>query len=112
YYDGRLITFPGPLADSPDLGVKFHHVPDGIYDRGGRRDNPREAQVVAELALAHYSQSPEKTLGIIAFSYPQMNAILDEIDRRLRDKPELEKFFHGDRLEGFFVKNLETVQGD
>src|SRR5439155_26476493 len=28
------------------------------------------------------------------------------------EHPDLEHFFHGDRLEGFFVKNLETVQGD
>ena len=30
----------------------------------------------------------------------------------MREKPDLERFFKSDRLEGFFVKNLETVQGD
>jgi hypothetical protein len=49
---------------------------------------------------------------VIAFSYPQMNAIEDEIDRRLGAEPDMERFFQGGRLEGFFVKNLETVQGD
>ncbi len=112
FYEGRLVTFPAALHDSPDLGVKFHHVPDGVYDRGGRRDNPREAQVVADLVLEHFRANPDLTLGVIAFSYSQMNAIEDEIDRRLRAEPGMEKFFQGDRLEGFFVKNLETVQGD
>src|SRR5262249_9582057 len=59
-----------------------------------------------------FQKTPDKTLGVIAFSYSQMDAIEDEIERRLREKPELERFFQGDRLEGFFVKNLETVQGD
>lgn len=112
FYDGRLVTFPAPAPDQAGLGVRLHHVADGVYDRGGRRNNPREAQVVAQLALDHFRESPDRTLGIIAFSYPQMDAIADEIDRRLRDQPELERYFDGDRLEGFFVKNLETVQGD
>ena len=112
YYDGRLVTFPSSAFANPALGVQLHHVKDGIYDRGGRRDNPREAQVVAGLVLDHFRNSPDRTLGVIAFSYAQMDAIEDEIDRRLREQPDLERFFKGDRLEGFFVKNLETVQGD
>ena len=62
--------------------------------------------------LDHYRKTPEKTLGVIAFSYAQMDAIEDDIERRLREQSDLEPFFKGDRLEGFFVKNLETVQGD
>jgi hypothetical protein len=112
YYDSRLVTFPAALAGHAALGVKFHHVPDGVYDRGGRRDNLREAEVVADLVLAHAQENPAKTLGVIAFSQAQMTAIEDEIERRLRERPELEPFFTHDRLEGFFVKNLETVQGD
>ncbi len=112
YYDGRLVTFPSASFQHPLLGVQFHHVESGVYDRGGRRDNPAEAKVVAELVVDHYRQTPDKTLGVIAFSYAQMDAIEDEIERQLRDKLDLERFFRGDRLEGFFVKNLETVQGD
>src|ERR1700683_5639239 len=41
-----------------------------------------------------------------------MNAIEDEIERRLRTEPDMERFFHGDRVEGVCVKNLQTVQGD
>jgi very-short-patch-repair endonuclease len=112
FYENRLVTFPAAVAQHPDFGVQFHHVPDGKYDRGGRRDNPREAQVVADLVFEHLRRRPEKSLGIIAFSYAQMEAIEDELERRLAAAPELEKFFQDDRLEGLFVKNLETVQGD
>jgi hypothetical protein len=110
FYDGRLVTFPAAQA-SP--GVQLRHVADGVYDRGGRRDNLREAEVTADLVLAHVrAHGDRKTLGVIAFSQAQMTAIADEIERRLRTQPDLEPFFKQDRLEGFFVKNLETVQGD
>src|SRR5262249_62130195 len=51
FYENRLVTFPAARDPRPALGVKFHHVPDGVYDRGGRRDNPREAQVIADLVF-------------------------------------------------------------
>ncbi len=41
-----------------------------------------------------------------------METIEDEIERRVRERPEMERYFTGDRMEGFFVKNLENVQGD
>jgi hypothetical protein len=113
FYDNRLVTFPTARESEPTLGVRFHHVPDGVYDRGGRRDNRREAEVVADQVFQHVREyGNRKTLGVIAFSQAQMIAIEDEIDRRLEQTPELEPFFKADRLEGFFVKNLETVQGD
>jgi hypothetical protein len=110
FYDSRLVTFPAPTTAR---GVELRHVPDGVYDRGGRRDNRREAEVVADLVFEHVqAHGDRKTLGVIAFSQAQMEAIADEVDRRLRGQPELEPFFRPDRLEGFFVKNLETAQGD
>lgn len=112
FYDNRLITFPSPWLENPKLGVEFKHVPDGVYDRGGRRDNRREAEVVADLVLEHFRKQPDKSLGVIAFSQAQMTAIQDAVDSRRQKHPELETFFKDDRLEGFFVKNLETVQGD
>jgi very-short-patch-repair endonuclease len=113
FYENRLITFPGPETAREAVGVAFRHVPDGVYDRGGRRDNVREAQVVANMVLQHFREHGDrKTLGVIAFSQAQMFAIEDEIDRQLIEHPDLEPFFTADRLEGFFVKNLETVQGD
>src|SRR3989304_6228905 len=41
-----------------------------------------------------------------------METVEEAIERRLREQPEYEHFFKEDRLEGFFVKNLENVQGD
>jgi hypothetical protein len=112
FYEGNLITFPSAIAKDEGLGVKQVYVPDGVYDRGGRRDNLKEAEVVADLVFAHFQKYPKKTLGVVTFSMAQMDAVDEAVDRRRRQRPEYEHFFTEDRLEGFFVKNLENVQGD
>jgi hypothetical protein len=112
FYDDTLITFPSAIAEHEALGVKMVHVPDGVYDRGGRRDNLREAEVVADLVFEHFQKYPHKTLGVVTFSIAQMDAVEEAVERRGRQQPEFEHLFKEDRLEGFFVKNLENVQGD
>jgi len=113
FYDWRLVTFPSCFQEHEDLGIKFVHVADGVYDRGGKRDNAREAEVVADLVFEHFLRhQTSKSLGVVAFSQAQMETIEDELERRRRERPEMERYFTGDRMEGFFVKNLENVQGD
>ena len=80
FYEGRLVTFPGAAAEAGDLGVKFYPVTAGVYRRGTARDNPKEAEVVVERVLhwARYSlENPARavTLGVVAFSEAQANAI-------------------------------------
>ena len=112
FYDGNLITFPAAKAEHESLGIKLHQIKNAVYDRGGLRNNPIEAETVANLVFEHFQKHPEKTLGVVTFSIAQMETIEEALERRLRDHPEHEHFFKEDRLEGFFVKNLENVQGD
>jgi len=112
FYDGRLVLFPASRMGAEDLGLEFVHVKDGVYDRGGRRNNVREAEVVTDLVFDHFASHPEKTLGVVTFSIAQMNTVQDTVEARLHERPEFEDFFQEDRLNGFFVKNLENVQGD
>ena len=110
FYDSQLVTFPNPIQN-PDLGVWFEHVPDGVYDRGGRRDNQREAAIVAQLVLKHVQQSSNQSLGIIAFSEAQADAIQEQIEILGGNYPNLEDFCR-DNSPQFFLKALENVQGD
>jgi hypothetical protein len=118
FYEGRLISYPGAVHSANDLGVELFHVPDGVYRRGTSRDNPREAEVVvdrmmhwAEWSLAHPKNAV--TIGVVAFSEAQASAIEAELDRRRQQRPDLDGFFvEDDRLDGYFIKNLENVQGD
>jgi len=112
FYDGKLILFPSAINKGEELGIEFSYVSDGLYDRGGTRTNIREAQNVVDLVFKHFKETPNKSLGIVTFSINQMNCVKDEIEARLKIDDEYEKLLKEDRLQGFFVKNLENVQGD
>jgi len=111
FYDGRLHTFPGAVADSPDLGVELIRV-DGVYERGGTRQNRIEAETVVDRVLHHRRRHPHLTIGVVTLSSAQQSAIEFAVERRARREPELRDLRAHDRLGGFFVKNLENVQGD
>ncbi|MCK9902151.1 DUF3320 domain-containing protein [Frankia sp. Cpl3] len=112
FYESNLVTFPSAWVGGSDVGVELFHVPDGVYHRGRGRDNPVEARKVAERVVHHFTHRPGMTLGVIAFSQAQADAVATEVERVRAGHPELERFFTEDRLDGFFVKNLESVQGD
>lgn len=111
YADNPLILFPSPYHDRPEFGVKYVHVPDGKY--GGRVNVP-EAQCVANAALDHARQHPDRSLGVVALNQPQAELISLEIDRMAAANEEFELWRRRwePSLERFFVKNLENVQGD
>ncbi len=112
YYDGRLQTFPGPELDA-NAGFDFEYVADGVYDRGGSRTNPREAERVVDVVEAHAETDPHRSLGVVAFSRAQAHAIADRIDDRRAENSALDSFVgETDVQEEFFVKSLEVVQGD
>ncbi len=112
FYENKLITFPANRQKHEELGVKFCFVENGIYERGERKINLAEAEKVVELVTNHFKKYPQKTLGIVALSLAQRDAIESLLELKLKDSPYYEKISTQDRLGGFFVKNLESVQGD
>ena len=115
FYDGRLQTFPGPQAQHED-GVRFVYVEDGRYERSGSRQNRREAERVVDLILEHVRERPKLSLGVVALSEAQQRAISDALERRLKQNVDLRAAYEDaldeDASGGFFIKNLESVQGD
>ncbi len=111
-YDNQLITFPNSRVIGDGLGIEFVYVPDGIYDRGKSRKNRVEARHVAELIFQHFAQFPGRSLGVVAFSEAQREAIDEELQHLVQQKPEFESHLNHNGPEAFFVKNLENVQGD
>lgn len=111
FYENKLVVFPSP-GSKYKMGLAYHHLRDAIYDRGKTRSNPKEAEIVAEAVIQHALRNPKQSLGVVAFSTAQMQAIQNVLEVKRRKHPEAENFFrsHGD--EPFFVKNLENVQGD
>ncbi|GAA0927250.1 hypothetical protein GCM10009549_49230 [Streptomyces thermoalcalitolerans] len=111
FYENSMVVFPGAVTDGHDVGVAFYKA-DGVYDRSNRRDNVREAELVAERVIHHFSTRPHLTLGVVTLSKAQADAVEDAVIKARQSRPDLDPYFTEDRLGGFFVKNLETVQGD
>ena len=74
FYDDGLICPPSPDRAGRETGLSFVHV-DGLYQRGTRRNNPREAEAVADQVLAHAHKHPDETLGVVALSVAQRDTI-------------------------------------
>ncbi|MEU4428154.1 DUF4011 domain-containing protein [Actinoplanes sp. NPDC024001] len=111
FYQGRLSVFPSANAGGPDTGVAL--IPaGGVYRRSGGRDNPVEADRVAERIVHHFTTRPGLSLGVVTFSVAQAEAIERAVERVAAGRPELSRILDDDRLHGFFVKSLEAVQGD
>lgn len=116
YYEGRLHVFPAARARVEDLGIKWHAVPDGVYQSrtAGKSAaiNPREAEVlVKELVATLRRYAPhERTFGVVTFSSVQQQLITELLDVERGRFPEIEPHFTS--REPVFIKNLENVQGD
>ncbi|MBS1773980.1 MAG: DUF3320 domain-containing protein [Bacteroidetes bacterium] len=113
FYENRLFIVPSPFDAASGMGLKFNHLPNGIFDSGGTAANQIEAKAVAEAIIKHAKGTPNLSLGVGTFSMKQRQAIIDEIELLRRQFPETESFFSGPHPdEPFFVKNLENIQGD
>ena len=113
FYDDDLLVYPSPSHSDPELGLKFHYNPNTQYLRGASSKNPLEAKDVVEEIFNHFEKYGDtKSLGVGTFSVAQKNAILEELEVKRKEHPEYEPLFSDNKEERFFVKNLETIQGD
>ncbi|WP_299524305.1 DUF3320 domain-containing protein [uncultured Methanobrevibacter sp.] len=113
FYNNELLVYPSPAHDDPELGLKFYYNPNTSYDRGSSSANRGEARDVVKEIFNHFDKYGDtKSLGVGTFSVAQKNAILEELEIERKNRPELEPLFAENKDERFFVKNLETIQGD
>ena len=109
FYDSSLITIPQAKEHRLGFGIDFIYLADGIYDVSSRT-NIIEANYICDMVIKHYSES-NQSLGVVAFSNVQARLIEDLIEKRIENMPELIEKMNSTE-EPFFVKNLESVQGD
>ena len=113
---GNLIIFPTPKDYE---AVKFEFVENGIYDAGQTRSNHIEALRVAKLCVNHFELN-STSLGVIAFSKAQEEAIRESIAEKIKEFPHLADKFDEttdtrnkiNEKSSFFIRNLESVQVD
>lgn len=119
YYSGGLHV---PALHPEDIVVRekpieVHHV-GGMYQD---QTNPDEAQKIVALIAEVWSQSPEDrpSLGVVTFNKKQSELIEDNLQAYAESNPDFYQAYlvEQDRQQngedmGFFVKNVENVQGD
>ncbi|OYZ14133.1 MAG: DNA helicase [Sphingomonadales bacterium 28-64-96] len=111
FYRDQLILPPSPLQKDPSYGLIFKRV-NGVYDRGGRRDNCIEAETIVARVAEHARLTPDLSLGIVAFSAAQQNCLTELLELARREDAALDAFLREGGVEDVFVKNIENVQGD
>jgi hypothetical protein len=111
FYESDLVLPPSPLQKDPGYGLRFTRV-DGIYDKGGRRDNRKEGEAIVDRVAEHARLNPSLSLGIATFSFAQRNLITELLEVRRRKDSTLDAFLREGQSEDLFVKNIENVQGD
>jgi len=112
FYNNELYVFPSAIKEAEHLGLQFRHLPTAVYDRGQSTTNRDEARAVVKAVCKHCKEYPDKSLGVGTFSSKQQQAIQDEIETQRANYPEMAEFVDRNGRDKFFVKNLETIQGD
>lgn len=111
FYEDGLILPPSPLQEDPAYGLIFTKV-DGVYDKGGKRDNRKEGEAIVSRVAEHARAHPDLSLGIVTFSSAQKNTITELLELARRTDSTLDAFLREGQAEDLFVKNIENVQGD
>ena len=110
YYENRLHTFPSP--DDLCTKIGYQHV-EGVYDRGGSRQNKAEAEAIIK-EIEHRLSDPilsKMSIGVVTFNTNQQSLLEDMLNDLFVKRPDLEKVAL-ECEEPIFIKNLENVQGD
>jgi ssDNA-binding Zn-finger/Zn-ribbon topoisomerase 1/very-short-patch-repair endonuclease len=130
--DPRLVAFSNAAFYQDRLEAPSPARPIRIDDHGAlslvrvngqytsSRTNPREVEAVVTCIQRLWERPlPRPTLGVVTFNEPQQQAILDRLDELSRRDTGFMAAYEQERARkedgqdvGFFVKNLEAVQGD
>jgi len=109
FYGSRLSPMPANRNYKP---IRFIEV-NGIYNKNGT--NPEEAKRVLDILFQDIAEDKHgvfPSIGVATFNIDQRNLILEMIQEECsvnKDKSLKYKKMLGN---GFFVKNLENIQGD
>src|SRR5207247_1418818 len=99
-----------------DRSISFHFLPNSVYEK---RINTNEAEYIAHLIKTLLQRKVKESVGIVAFSQEQQQAIEDALTALASKDKEFDQLLEDawsrtdeDQFTGLFVKNLENVQGD
>ena len=106
----ELYTFPSSVEISDITGIKWHYYENTEHNE--KNALQAEARMVAKAAIEHAKRFPNRSLAVATFNVKQKSLIEDELNELLKSEKNCAEFFDDKKDEPFFVKNLESVQGD
>jgi hypothetical protein len=117
FYHGQLESPPSRLSSQTVPRPVVHIDVGGLY---ADRANRQEAAAVVQLLKGHWApEAQPPTIGVVTFNYAQRELVESMIEEACQSdaafaaRYEQEKSRTEDNQDvGFFVKNLENVQGD
>lgn len=107
FYGSRLL--PVPQKDEY-IPINFWQE-NGIYNSEDNT-NHKEAEKVIELIKEEYRKNPDNTIGVATLNLKQRNYVLDMITNITLEDKNFAEMMNDLETKGFFVKNLENIQGD
>ncbi|VEU76465.1 DUF4011 domain-containing protein [Mycoplasmopsis columboralis] len=104
-----LVTFPASKIPAKFEGVSHEYVKGQFIDSVNQVEADKVVELVVEIIRKYGTR---RTIGVVTFNTQQRDLIERKINLLRRKTTEFEHFFNAYEIEKFFVKNIETVQGD
>lgn len=108
FYGSRLIPLPAKKDYTPFEYFKVN----GIYRKGGVNKSEAIAVVDYLERISRNADFFDISIGVATFNIHQRNLILDILTKRCNENIAFAQIFNHWLLLGFFVKNLENIQGE
>lgn len=109
FYGGNLVPFPEKFAYNP---ISFIEVNGNFIERVNEQEVEKVISILKEDIKSENGKYP--SVGIATFNLPQRNRIIDRINIEMSLDSDFATKIEGirDSENGFFIKNLENIQGD
>lgn len=109
FYGGNLVPFPEKFAYNP---ITFIEVNGNFIERVNEQEVEKVISILKEEIKPENGKYP--SVGIATFNLPQRNRIIDRINTEMSLDSDFAKKIESirDSENGFFIKNLENIQGD
>ena len=115
-YGGNLIPRP---AQTNYEAIDFKNIGGTYFNSSARGDlkNTNRDEALEILRILKEEIKPKSTgaypsVGIVTFNLSQRDLIYDLISKEIVDNETFSQLYHGLEDAGFFIRNLDSVQGD
>lgn len=107
FYKSRLYPLPERINEPP---IQFFQINGSYQNQKNEAEADAAIEILKQLKRDRDGELP--SVGIATFNLQQRNFIWDLIKREIQISDDFKKKFEELEQNGFFVKNLENIQGD